>query len=763
MSNLNKLIDSLKIDFIVFIENDFKPIEDAELILGYASKLNETELSLLIDSLNELGYNPLSEKIKTFFGNYLGLEHNEDDRVILLKVGKIKSYLERLNPAENEIINLCEDIIRDLTGAGKEAIRAVFFKYGIGDSLNNYEKIFEELDIRSARIPMRFYQTVVPAETPDFIKEIKITSTKYKSANYLCIVDKSLGESANEGLEFIKKTLPDVAKKTGVNPISFIFSSQPDENIYETLQDYYHTQLNKQSQTIIDEIVVSLAQCAYAKVFEKLCEISHLSSKEAANLVIRNHKNINHILSKAQAEGITPFEAIYSWYQLALDYKAHKHLTADYPGTFSLTKFFDNKFLPTYNNSEQIDTELLNLNTFEIFDYDVNRKHLPIASGDVFMKGEKYYVLVGQECDLLLREEENKRNSKTLELLEAKYESPEDTEKLTFSYNDKNKTIKIQNFVDSFNNRGSLVITSLTNNKSSNAELLDLCMFNNTGDSKLNLISDLSNDIKDVLPKGKDSYYKKLQELLTKIDVLKRDNPDLIEQFSFLDFNNFQFGKIENEIDFSIKRICRIKGNFKYFINKAFYDFRGRIDLNLVSNTEEKFDLKKIKISLPGILEKEIENVRIYQVGEKYHINKEEIISLVPEELKQAVNVLNNPIRIEDTNAYKIIITGDLTEIKLFFSINYNNKSRYVKYEEVDYKVLLAAGSIENKEIVFEDDGSIVSMINAEGKYKTFPIIDFRRAVKINHNGDKRIILENEKILIEDIAKPAAVVIAIDV
>ena len=82
-----------------------------------------------------------------------------------------------------------------------------------------------------------------------------------------------------------------------------------------------------------------------------------------------------------------------------------------------------------YDQDIQYSDEMQKLNTFEAFDLSINRYFQPPAAGDIFIdKKGNYYVLVGQDCDLMISQSRSGNNAVS-ELVKASVVSQKDIEK----------------------------------------------------------------------------------------------------------------------------------------------------------------------------------------------------------------------------------------------------------------------------------------------------------------------------------------------
>lgn len=124
-------------------------------------------------------------------------------------------------------------------------------------------------------------------------------------------------------------------------------------------------------------------------------------------------------------------------------------------------------------NSTDIQNNLLKVRKKELYDVYVNKKHSEISTGDIFIIGDKYYILVTQSCDTFLRKD-GKRKLENAILLNI-VESPN----TCYKYN-------LSCFCDRDNNFKHPAVI-FRNNSVMPFEILDLCVTNDDGKSYIDI------------------------------------------------------------------------------------------------------------------------------------------------------------------------------------------------------------------------------------------------------------------------------------
>jgi len=110
----------------------------------------------------------------------------------------------------------------------------------------------------------------------------------------------------------------------------------------------------------------------------------------------------------ASYEGITNYKVVTDWIQLLFTYKI-----SDNEKILEIVKL--TQLINLFNEEKtSFSEEMLRLNTFEAFDYNVNKYFQPPAAGDVFVDSNgEYFILVGQDCDMMMSQSRSGNNAVT--------------------------------------------------------------------------------------------------------------------------------------------------------------------------------------------------------------------------------------------------------------------------------------------------------------------------------------------------------------
>ncbi|MBO5380656.1 MAG: hypothetical protein J6A40_01005 [Bacteroides sp.] len=159
-------------------------------------------------------------------------------------------------------------------------------------------------------------------------------------------------------------------------------------------------------------MVQGLKNVIWLKQIEKVKEMAGNAVNEACAVLENGMKSIDPatfnrmVIASSKVEGCWEFESlsriIMVYLNKGLKQGIKKQFAAFQQNTNSI------RALDGPNSSEIINDEILNLirggEWFDEIDY-VNQVYSPISNGDIFQIGNKYYILLGQPCNLSIRPE----------------------------------------------------------------------------------------------------------------------------------------------------------------------------------------------------------------------------------------------------------------------------------------------------------------------------------------------------------------------
>jgi hypothetical protein len=749
MNKFKELINSLKAYTVVIIENEFTLINDSMKLLAFYCLCEQNISERINQNLIEKGFDEIIQLFKNFRISFLDVDHDEELINQIPALDNFGHYLEKIGESKilkdfnltrfNEILETDEH----------NYIRSTFLKFGALNTYpeNQYNGIIEEIKLINNTEILFFNQVPAVNEHENFIKTIQESITITKSNFYLCLIDKSLGNGQDSaGRDFAINDLKKLNNDYAINSISFIYTSRPSigENNLEKLEDYYVQEIVKSSPPNFDGITKILAQSAYATVFDNISNNFVDSAYETLETVLFNQKNIKYIVDKSHDEGISPYDSIKYWFNLLLQKYFEDNEIENYSYVATLSSFFRNEFLDDHQNMSDIDEDVRDLNTYELFDYKVNDKLLPIAPGDIWYSNGDYYILMGQLCDMLIRKGDstgnlNTRNGKLGELLKLNlinYDSKKD--KYYIDFDNKKKYVYIQNFKDIYDELKSLKIdVSTPNINYAELRVLDLCMFNLDGKCKLNIEKELEPKIINMLYENKNIYFESLQKrykylgfnnLAQIINVLDEGNPVKFGTTGFVFENNI--------VDYRLKRIARLKGRYYDSLYNNFINNKGRVDLNLIDNYAVKSQKIKLKCQISNFTEtiEEIE-IDIYSHKEEKYLLKEDLLNKLSANYSDLISLIDGQINPYDKNHFSFI---DEDNYELSFLLKFEGKSIDKTLDTIDYRKFFKTNHSRYKALHYNIVGKPKKLISFDGN--SISIEDLKIGIEIPETKE-RIIL----------------------
>lgn len=315
----------------------------------------------------------------------------------------------------------------------------------------------------------------------------------------LWLIDKSFSnaqESVTAGIELAKNKIQQATTSD-----NFIFmlttidgSSDEEEDIEcefdkmllengtEKTSFIYYINKNLVMNQKYDRIAKSLAYGFKRKQCYKLMEVFtkclHISCDKTIEKLLKiDQKTLNYVFTeKVQANGESYFDFFNRLVQIFHE-DEYGHLLAtnmlDISRNINHYQTLCESIPQVTPNSTDIQNNLLKVRKKELYDVYVNKKHSEISTGDIFIIGDKYYILVTQSCDTFLRKD-GKRKLENAILLNI-VESPN----TCYKYN-------LSCFCDRDNNFKHPAVI-FRNNSVMPFEILDLCVTNDDGKSYIDI------------------------------------------------------------------------------------------------------------------------------------------------------------------------------------------------------------------------------------------------------------------------------------
>lgn len=607
-----QLLEGLETGLIIYIDDDFtfKDSETEEIVCDLLLLKRESYINLLAKLKD---YPELEEQIRDFRKNFENLTIIEEHYPLFKDLKRITRYLElydkdNLTNHKNlavELITSMEQILQT-----NREINELFLRYGIGlRSVNNYSDIMEI----TQNINYRVYNKKPSIES--VLEDINESMAPNQFC--LCIVDRVLKD--DDGVDFLKNEL--IPRSENKNIISIIYTSQPENTTPQNLVDYYVIEVDKSNTEILSKLASAVSLCTFVEIFHRLTSFHKKSIDEAFREALSRKDNMIYLASMANEEGITPYEAISNWFKLATQYQldntfAKENSISQYYNMVGLTRFLSSEFIESELFLEMGERDgIHDLNSFEIFDYSINLQHQPPSPGDVYkMFDGTFRILVGQDCDFMVRGTQVVRKAKNVDLLKAEFLETQ----LYDKYQKNSESIELNYFIrDTSEEKDNYGILKIDFEKISTSDfiILDLCSLNSDGQSKLEVEVDLDNKVKALLPMSWSKYFTKIQSILNQYkshrELCESHGLELeLLQGNDLSAINYKF---ENGIfSYPVKRVARIKREFREIVLNSYWEYKKRIGVNTINNLDkEKIHYLDMRIGPPGSEFKRINDMDI--------------------------------------------------------------------------------------------------------------------------------------------------------
>ncbi len=484
----------------------------------------------------------------------------------------------------DELKKAIEDMTEDEVKENSE----LFQRFGLGLKIENakgYRGVLEGAKTDGVSLPLRVYKDFLAPDLKCMEEDLRLLSKDDRF--FLCIIDNFMNGEAR-GKDIIDELYANnQARKSG---ICIVLSSQ-QEDITRKTDEMYVGFVNKSTEGIDNEIKRHLIMSQYKIMLTMLKNKRMEALKRSFSYAASNMEVAVYLSSMAKEEGITNHEILNEWIDLRERYYTYQGGSNEIKRTILLSSLFER--MSNNEISKEIESnDLEAFQRFEQYDYQVNEFMTPPMTGDIFYIKGNYYLLLGQECDLSIRD--GRRKNPVAELVPITLVKKIDMRNFKEKYN--YEKLLLGKFLDADKQCCNISI-DCTKREVIDNEILDLCAFNNLGNAKICLNQKLKVEAKYLLPIEWQQYYEglkvRLLSLKNKYDLIKEHEESL--GFNVLQLVNdmgashnnrlvsiIDFLIEDNVIKYDVKRICRIR-NHVLLINKMFLEYRGRQAFNTIN------------------------------------------------------------------------------------------------------------------------------------------------------------------------------------
>lgn len=568
-----KMFNVLNVENIVIFEDDF--IENTgknEICYGLArmSITNRNRMLSEIGEINSIGKDQLEAFVNEFDNVFDAIENWEDE----IPYNDIETSFELIQE-KREYFEVLEEVkkkysVIDMDSwSHKEDSLSILSSYGVGvDIPNLYEELFGEfLHNKSHWKKYRIFRDFTAATQADFKKYIE--DYFGSQGMMVCIIDDQMKnkKSATEIVNYIEKLQSE--QKRRLNIIGLIYSSFDNSDCITDKVYFEHIKKGEPKNVF----QAALTKSSYSYMLADLKVIYQRVLGDAFDEAVRN-KNIAYYLSSmADYEGITNYQVITNWIKLLFEYKLSdiQELTTVAGMTRLIGLLEDEKL--------EFSKEMLDLNTFEAFDFSVNKYREPIASGDIFLIKKEIYILLGQDCDMM-NSSTRKRKNGISELVNA---TTVNQSSLDGSVELNRQFLFISNFRKNKDDTVKALKVRYGSRKFIENQILQLCQFNDDGKCILD-INKKQYNASGVEPAYYETLYEELvsyYEALFAINKKESAALELILNSSqssrALRLNDYVRDQEQNGIvEYKIRRICRLKHPYMLYLYKMYLEHQGR-------------------------------------------------------------------------------------------------------------------------------------------------------------------------------------------
>lgn len=564
-------------DNIIFFEDDFSFSKDkASLLYGFARMNHIARKDFLIQVRNE--DHELAEQLEqvnTLFEKHL--TQIDWDREVIRDDITSAINLIRGNGFEEDA-DILNQIYLEINILGNRSLILLANQYGLGVEIPEYlQRVFNEFIFKNNEwVYFKIYEDF-SANTSRMFKNDLEKSSKNKTS-IACIIDNKLNtgdERANEIIQTIKAFNCDVRS----NIIGAVLSSKTRKE--EFAKEFFAEFVDKKDhENLQTNLQSALAKSAYSLILSKLKEIYSSTLESSFDDAIANRDIATYLSKMASYEGITNYKVVTDWIQLLFSYKI-----SDNDEILEIVKL--TQLIELFNDEKTtFSEEMLQLNTFEAFDYNVNKYFQPPAAGDVFVDSNgKYFILVGQDCDMMMSQSRNGNNAVT-EFVKAEVVEQTSISKLA---NDL-KYVSIDNFRSTKDGEVQRLQIDYSSREFIDNAVIKLCCFNQEGNCELDLEAPIENCVSDYLPDYLSNIHKDLQAYFKSIRQLNESLPKELNLIlnsdmspRLITLNNYKI--CENTISFEFKRVCRMNRTYVLYLYKLFLEYRGRHPFECINLT----------------------------------------------------------------------------------------------------------------------------------------------------------------------------------
>ncbi|MDK2965008.1 hypothetical protein [Lacrimispora sp.] len=651
----DKLFRIVNCDSVIFFEDDFSFNDKKESLLYGFSRMDVKQRKNLLAITSEIN-EEFTTKLHAYsqLFNHCSLYINWKEKVIFDDISTAFHHISTIDECK-EYSDELKKLYDEIEIPNDQKLLQILHYYGLGVAVPDYfNRIFEEYIFKNSTWKNFKVYEDFSASISDLFKQ-DLEKNKLSGKTLICIIDNQLSsgeQRANEVLSFIN----DFNKKTRNNIIGAVLSSKERKEEF-TVQFFAEFVDKKDNQNLQTNLQNALVKSTYSLILDRLKKI-YLSTLEKSFDEAISNKDIAAYLSKmASYEGITNYKVITDWIQLLFGYKINGN--KEIIDIVKLTQLID----ILEDEDTEFSQDMLKLNTFEAFDYNVNTYFQPPAAGDIFVDEKGlYYILVGQDCDIITSQTRSGNNAVT-EFVKAEIVPQDTIDKVSYNLE--------YMCVDNFRQMESDIANRLQIKYSSRIfidnAIVKMACYNNLGKCQLNLFDDINEETEDFLAPYLIEAHKELQKYFRSIKVLNENSSVEISTIlnssyspRFIPLNKYEIDDDGKTMKFKFQRVCRMNRTYVLYLYKLFLEYRGRhpfdcINLSRHSSLEAcVVGAEHIHLPFDVILSSNRKTNRNAIKKLNWLVKPEELENVIKEAYKRVVKLKEKELVIIDKNPYSV-------------------------------------------------------------------------------------------------------------
>ena len=664
-NNKKRLYKALNVGLFIFVEDDLEFDERKTHVLFDFARMNSDDQVALLEALpesdNKQALYLFASTLEEWIGDVDWANMPSDD-------------LEHVIKDKPEVFSLY-NAVSDVLWQGES--QELFLRYGVGIIVPQLmEDLFTHVIRSEARyMPVRIYKNYIEETHTQILEDLKKEAADDKAA--ALILDNVVGTErlAKQMIDDLKAMDPNTTKRIYATILSTATSLSGESIMSSDLHVGYAQKANG-----IADVHRNLVYAAINILIQKYKRYYKSVVEKNCDLLSENPQLVDYLFSMAQEEGAPGYDVFQEWLTFMINHEMEN--SKEFEELIKLSVCVD-EYESERNKNPAIPIQLIDAASTENYFNTINKFCTITSPGDIFYYDNKYYVLIGQDCEYMMGDS-RKRSVPVCELLCAELIPQAKCEKLA----DDSKYVYINNFKDSSGHMNVLKV-DYSKRKFISNEVLNLCCFNKNGFCKIDYAADLQEDISQIIQPYMVEYYSDLKGYFSAVSQVKKENPHFFELQTKLHTvcPLIPIDKYQQEgsvLDYEIKRVSHLKSVACLYLHKMYLEYRGRIPYTTVNLT----GYSAISMSLCHA-DKTYPLTVFVKLSNRRTINRKSdcrdlVWNLQKEELNKALSEFGHQISISDFGKEYVELPGkdsfilELEEKKLKFTKRKNDGEFFI-------------------------------------------------------------------------------------